>query len=442
MYRIELAPGEVTVFRTIDELATGVRNGVITARARIFHGASQKWLPIEFHPHYKLALELLAGRAIEVPSPKVVEGPRFDNIVTPTAPSQPSPAAANLPYIALDEPPAAEEPAPSVASPAFTPPDGSSPPSSPPPVSAAHLGAAYEAAAPEAPLYEPPVQQAPAYEPPAYEPPTSQRPAYESPSTYAAPTHTDSTYGTPAHETPSYAAPSYAAPSYATPSYATPSYDAPTEVAPAPLAPPQFGAAPALDLPKISYPEFTPTEEPVAERVSTTRGRRPLRLVGAIVVLVAGAYAARAAYSPTADTPMPTVADRPALPPAEPRGATRAVAQPAPARSAPAGLHSEGAQPKTITPRPAIAAPASSGFAAALQSRAIVSGPAPAPAASAPAASDSVTPIAPQPIELDVSVPSLASSESLVPAPRQRGDSAMKRILKAVGGGKEPSPKP
>jgi len=56
MYRIELAPGEVTVFRTIDELATGVRNGVITARARIFHNASQKWLPVEFHPHYKLAL--------------------------------------------------------------------------------------------------------------------------------------------------------------------------------------------------------------------------------------------------------------------------------------------------------------------------------------------------------------------------------------------------
>lgn len=436
MYRIELAPGEVTVFRTIDELATGVRNGVITARARIFHSASQKWLPIEFHPHYKLALELLAGRAIEVPSPKAVDGPRFDNIVTPTAPSQPSPAGANLPYIALDEPPAAPEPAPSVASPPFTPPDASSPPSTPPPVSTADLGTAYEAPL-EAPVYEPPVQQVPAYEPTAYEPPTYQQSGYESPSTYA-PTHMEPADGTP----------SYATPSYAQPSYAPPSYAPPTEVAPAPLAQPQFGAAPVLDLPKISYPEFTPTEEPVAERASTTRGRRPLRLVGAIVVLVAGAYAARAAYSPapaasaTADTPMPVVADRPALPPAEPKSSARAVSRAAPARPAPAGLHTEGAQPKTTTPPPTIAAPASSGFAAALESRAIVSGPAPAPAASAPAASDSVTPIAPQPIELDVSVPSLASSESLVPTPRQRGDSAMKRILKAVGGGKEASPKP
>src|SRR5512143_810916 len=57
MYRIEVKPGEETVFRTIEELATGIRNGFITPRARIFHAASQKWLPIEFHPHYKKALE-------------------------------------------------------------------------------------------------------------------------------------------------------------------------------------------------------------------------------------------------------------------------------------------------------------------------------------------------------------------------------------------------
>jgi hypothetical protein len=59
MYRIELSPGEQTVFRTIEELATGIRNGVITPRSRIFHGASQKWLPIEFHPHYRKALDSL-----------------------------------------------------------------------------------------------------------------------------------------------------------------------------------------------------------------------------------------------------------------------------------------------------------------------------------------------------------------------------------------------
>jgi hypothetical protein len=71
MYRIELSPGEETVFRTIEELATGVRNGVISPRARIYHHASQKWLPIEFHPHYKKALEILASKT----SPRAMAHP-------------------------------------------------------------------------------------------------------------------------------------------------------------------------------------------------------------------------------------------------------------------------------------------------------------------------------------------------------------------------------
>ena len=58
MYRIEVAPGEETVFRTMEELAVGIRNGLITPRARIYHNASQKWLPIGLHPHYKKAMEL------------------------------------------------------------------------------------------------------------------------------------------------------------------------------------------------------------------------------------------------------------------------------------------------------------------------------------------------------------------------------------------------
>ena len=62
MYRIELAPGEETVYRTIEELAVGFRNGLVTSRSRIYHNATQKWLPIEFHPHYKKAIELSAHR--------------------------------------------------------------------------------------------------------------------------------------------------------------------------------------------------------------------------------------------------------------------------------------------------------------------------------------------------------------------------------------------
>ena len=67
MYRIEVAPGEETVFRTIEELAVGIRNGVITPRARIFHHASEKWLPIGLHPHYKKALEMPAASASPAP---------------------------------------------------------------------------------------------------------------------------------------------------------------------------------------------------------------------------------------------------------------------------------------------------------------------------------------------------------------------------------------
>ena len=67
MYRIEVGPGEETVFRTIEELAIGIRNGLVTPRARIYHNASQKWLPIELHPHYKKALEMPAASASPAP---------------------------------------------------------------------------------------------------------------------------------------------------------------------------------------------------------------------------------------------------------------------------------------------------------------------------------------------------------------------------------------
>ena len=56
MYRIELAPGEEALFKSIDEMAAGIANGVIQPTARIWHQTSAKWLPIEFHPHYKIAL--------------------------------------------------------------------------------------------------------------------------------------------------------------------------------------------------------------------------------------------------------------------------------------------------------------------------------------------------------------------------------------------------
>lgn len=112
MYRIEVSPGEETVFRTIEELATGIRNGVITSRSRVYHGASAKWLPIEFHPHYKKAADLAAhppsatepSRPTPAPTPAqrhsapvaVVEPPP-EPVVQPIS----SPAISNEPELVL-----------------------------------------------------------------------------------------------------------------------------------------------------------------------------------------------------------------------------------------------------------------------------------------------------------------------------------------------------
>lgn len=68
MYRIEISPGEETVLRTIEELATAIKNGLVTTRSRIYHNASQKWLPIEFHPHYKKALATPDHRPRPIPA--------------------------------------------------------------------------------------------------------------------------------------------------------------------------------------------------------------------------------------------------------------------------------------------------------------------------------------------------------------------------------------
>ncbi len=71
MYRIELSPGEETAFRSIEELAVAIRRNVVTARSRIWHSASNKWLPIQFHPHYKIALEMPLTQADLVAGPPV-----------------------------------------------------------------------------------------------------------------------------------------------------------------------------------------------------------------------------------------------------------------------------------------------------------------------------------------------------------------------------------
>src|SRR5215210_8457785 len=71
MYRIELSPGEETAFRSIEELAVAIRRKVVTSRARIYHNATSKWLPIQFHPHYKIACSMPLTQADLVAGPPV-----------------------------------------------------------------------------------------------------------------------------------------------------------------------------------------------------------------------------------------------------------------------------------------------------------------------------------------------------------------------------------
>ena len=106
MYRIEVKPGEEAVFRTIEELATGIRNGFVTPRARIYHAASQKWLPIEFHPHYKRALEGTFTPTPPTPQPSLAEMPA-PTFAFPSA--APAPASSST---ALNPPASPTEPAP------------------------------------------------------------------------------------------------------------------------------------------------------------------------------------------------------------------------------------------------------------------------------------------------------------------------------------------
>ena len=203
-----------------------------------------------------------------------------------------------------------------------------------------------------------------------------------------------------------------------------------------------------LDLPKISYPEITPAEEPVPERAGSGRGRRPLQVAVAVLVLAAGGYLAKSFLSPVQGN-APAAAmrvDRPELvqevTPAAPAAATTPLTSGPAAATAPLPSRPIAGAPP---------APASSGFAAALEPRAMTSGTPPtlpanagaaAPAASRPDSTLLPAPIAPAPGEMQMDVPALPGDVPLVSSPSARNDSAMKRILRALNGGKDLPPRP
>jgi hypothetical protein len=117
MYRIEFEPGDVGVFRSVEELATAIKSGVITPRARIFHQASDKWLPIEFHPHYRKALEMVASGAVAstppAPRPAVQLSPE-PVAVAPAPPAAAIEIAEPEPAVVEPEPASEPEPPPEI----------------------------------------------------------------------------------------------------------------------------------------------------------------------------------------------------------------------------------------------------------------------------------------------------------------------------------------
>jgi hypothetical protein len=402
MYRIEVKPGEEAVFRTIEELATGIRNGFVTSRARIYHAASQKWLPIEFHPHYKKALEGNFAPATPAPQPSLASMPAPTFSFPGASPPGQGPAGGQAP--AADPVPEAAPPpelrvrAPAPVAPAKP---------TPPPATATTVA--------ESPVL---AMQATLSRPPKSEPEPDVGPVER--------------YSPVALR------------------------EAPR---PARAAAPAPAPTPEIVLPNITYPEI-PAAEHTEHRAPARRSRRtagrPLLLVGSAAVLVfagqrflASRAAARSEPAPVAES----VAAEPA-PTESPRPATRASAAPSTrqpaAPAAPAPVRAAPARPAPVASEPLVPAPSrpmtpGPAFAASVPSRVTPGSPlpgsAPVTAGSTPAPRPAPRPdsaaIAPAPTAIELDVPTTLPGESIAPSLDNGRDSlAIKRILKAVTGRK------
>ena len=104
MYRIRLASGEEQTYRSIQELTAGVQRGDVASSASIYHQRTDRWLPIESHPHYRMAREGAApsvSAAGADASPVVAASTRlrFQRPANPVSPSavRPTPPPAQKP---------------------------------------------------------------------------------------------------------------------------------------------------------------------------------------------------------------------------------------------------------------------------------------------------------------------------------------------------------
>jgi hypothetical protein len=400
MYRIEVKPGEEAVFRTIEELATGIRNGFVTSRARIYHAASQKWLPIEFHPHYKKALDGNFAPATPAPQPSLASMPAPTFSFPGASPPGQGAAAGQAPA-ATPVPEAAPAPELRVRAPA--------------------------PAAPAKPTLAPATATTAAESPVLAMRATLGRPRKSEPEPDAGPVER----------------------------YSPVALREAARPAPAPAPAP----TPEIVLPNITYPEL-PAAEHTEHRAPARRSRRtagrPLLLVGsaAVLVLAGQRFLASRAAAPSEPAPVAeSVAAEPA-PTESPRAATRASAAPSTrqpaAPAAPPPVRAAAARPAPVASEPLVPGPSrpmtpGPAFAASVPTRVTPGSPlpgsAPVTAASTPAPRPAPRPdsaaIAPAPTGIELDVPAALPGESIAPALDNGRDSlAIKRILKAVTGRK------
>ena len=452
MYRIEVAPGEESVFRTLEELAVAIRNGVVTPRARIYHHASQKWLPIALHPHYKKAMEMQVGSAAHSPA------------------ASPGPLSALARLKARIEPHASPRPAPQAA-PRPAPQAASAPTPQPSPESEPKLETKAEPKSepklePKAepkpePKFEPKLETKAEPKPePKFEPKAlaEGRPGadfWPEPKPHAVgkvpPPVTSPVLAMQQEvlrDLPVVAMPEPRPLPWAPPAPRV----AALPPAPAPVvrppAPPRAAPAAAAIAARRAEPRNVALDELVAPRPAVRRSRRasgrPLMLLGAASALVIGAHLVLTATPPPSASTADTAG--PAEPAARPAASERPPSQPVePTRPAPSAGVTASSRVTTeparvlMTPGPAFAgsAPARLGDSSAVR-QTTAKPPVPrgtptaAPAASPPP--DSAPHIAPAPAALELALPVLPS-DSIVPTTGTGDTMGMKRILRALNGG-------
>ncbi|HUQ15851.1 MAG TPA: hypothetical protein VM094_07330 [Gemmatimonadales bacterium] len=417
MYRIEVASGEETVFRTIEELAVAIRNGVVTQRARIYHHASEKWLPIGLHPHYKKALEMPAASVSHAPvtSTTPIPTPSRAKAHPPSHPKPHSVVQFPEPKRVL-EPKPTPEPKPVLME--------ATAPKIPAPVQSPVIAMQNEILRdlPVISIPEPlpwTVKPSPPVEPtlPAHAP-VVHAPVVHAPVVHASVVHAPVVHAPVVHPLVT---------------------RAPATHAPEPYRSMEY--RPPVEERRDTDADELPLPRPTARR-SRRMGGRPLLLLGAAAALVVGThFVLTATPSASADPsePTPSVAgseepessSEPASEADQPAAGTgSAGTTSAVTRATEAPRVTIAPARVSMTPGPAFAGsvPARPGADSTAKPKAAIQAPAPEPA---PAAAS----IAPAPAAIELTLPGLPP-DSIVPTARTGDTMGMKRILRALNGTK------